>query len=124
MALGRSILDTFSTPFGHLCVPLVVGSGRRGSRRSTGVPGTATTCSWLESEAFVWFVQTDSDLLVERVLERKIAVLWTKAFLWCPTLSISVSMHRVLCCDEFKVKYVCVLSVVCAVIAIMVKSVS
>ncbi len=113
MALRRSIFDSFLTPKGHLCVPLLIMGGRRGSGRSSGVPGTATTCSGLESEAFVWFVQTSSDLLVEQHLERIIAVLWTKAFLWCPTLSISVSMDRVSCCDRLEVKYVGVLSVVC-----------
>ena len=97
--------------------------GRRGSGRSSGVPGTATSCSGLESEAFVWFVQTSTDLPVEQHFKRIIAVLWTKALLWCPTLSISVSMHRVTCCDEFKVKYVGVLSVLCVHIADNMKSV-
>jgi hypothetical protein len=59
----------------------VLMGGRRGSGRSVGVPGTATTCSWLELEAFVWFAEKSSDLLVERVLRRIMAVLWTKALL-------------------------------------------
>ncbi len=94
----------------------MVGSGRRGSGRSSGVPGTATSCSWLESEAFVWFAETASDLPVERDLRRIMAVLWTKALLWCPTLSISVSMDRVSCCDQLEVKYVDIMNVVCHVI--------
>jgi hypothetical protein len=89
------ILNLFSTPKGHLCVPLVFMGGRRGSGRSVGVPGTATSCPGLELEAFVWFVHTSSHLLVERDLGCIMAVLWTKALLWCPTPSISVSMHRV-----------------------------
>ncbi len=122
-ALGRVILNLFLTPKGQVWVPLVVMGGCRGSGRSSGVPGTATSCSGLELEAFVWFAEKSSDLLVEQHLGNTMALLWTKAFLWCPTPSISVSMHRVWCCDEFKVKYVGVLRVECHVTAIKVKSV-
>ena len=55
--------------------------GRRGSGRSAGVPGTATSCSGLELEAFGWFAESASDLLVEQHLGRIMTVLWTKAFL-------------------------------------------
>jgi hypothetical protein len=103
-------------PKGHLCVPLVLVGGRRGSGRSSGVPGTATTCSWLESEGFGWFAELSSDLPVERVLRRIMAVLWTNAFLWCPTVLVFVYKHRVSCCEQCKVKYVDILSVVCHVI--------
>jgi hypothetical protein len=122
-ALGRAIFDTFLTPKGQLWVPLVVGSGRRGSGRSSGVPGTATSYSGLESEESVWFAETASDLLEERVLQRIMTVLWTKAFLWCPTLSIIVYKYRVSLCDYWEVSYVCVLSVLCVDIEHNVKNV-